>query len=122
MLIRAELLLFFLLPQACLGASAHEMAVGTQNVQICSATTLGIVGKFMGVERFGVRQTADDPEIVRAAACKKDPAKPQITIAAVAYEAGKEDTKIFVVAFVNESKRKVVASYRGDIAEDAGMR
>ena len=122
MFIRVALLPFCLLSQACLAASAHEMVVGAQSEQVCAATTLGMIGKFLGVERFGVRQAADNPEVITAAACKKNPAQPQITIASVAYEAGKDDTKTLVVALVNESERKVVASYRGEVGEDAAMR
>ncbi len=122
MSLRVTFLTFLLLSQACAAASAHEMAVGAQSEQICAATTLNIIGKFLGVEWFNVRETGDDLGVVAAAACKKSPASPQLTIAAVAYEAGKEDAKAFIVAFVDESERKVVASYRGEIGEDAGMR
>ena len=122
MSLRVALLPFCLLSQACIAASPHEMAVGAQSEQICAATTLNIIGRFLGVEGFGVRLTPDDAGIVTAAACKKNPAKPQITIAAVAYEAGKDDAKAFMVALLNESEGKVVASYQGEVGEDAGMR
>ncbi len=119
---RTALFSIFVFSQACVAASPHEMAVGAQHEQICSATTLNIVGKFLGVEGFGVRQAGDGPGVVTAAACKKNPAKPQITIAAVAYDAGKDDAKTLVVMLLNESEQKVVASDRWEIGEDAGMR
>ena len=119
---RVALLPFFFFSQTCVAASPHEVAVGAQSEQICAATTLSILGKFLGVDGFDVRQAGDGPSIVTAAACKKNPAKPQITIAAVAYDAGKDDAKMLIVALINESERKVVASHRWEVGEDAGMR
>lgn len=122
MFMRVALLPFCLLSHACLADSAHEMKVGAQREQICAASTLNIIGRFLRIEGFNVRQTTDDPGVVTAAVCKKNPAKPQITIAAVAYEAGKDDAKAFIVALLNESEGKIVANYRGEVGEDAGMR
>lgn len=118
----SALLIVALVSQASIAASEHEMSVGAQKEQICTASTLGIVGKFLGIDGFRLERTGDDPRIIAAAACKKNPAAPQITIAAVAFNDGRDDEKATVVALIDESKRRVIASIRGEIGEDAGMR
>ena len=118
----ATLLLVTLVAQVSIAASEHEMSVGAQKEQICSASTVDIVGKFLGIDGFRLELTGNAPRVIVAAACKKNPAMPQITIAAVAFDDGKDDAKAMVVALVDESARRVIASTRGEIDEDAGMR
>lgn len=115
-------LIVALVSQASIAASEHEMFVGAQKEQICAASTLDIVGKFLGIDGFHLEQTGRGPRIIAAAACKKNPAAPRITIAAVAFNDGKDDAKATVVALVDESRRRVIASIRGEIGEDAAMR
>jgi hypothetical protein len=119
---RALLLFLALLPQLACAASAHEMAVGAQTDQICPASTLLTIGRFLGLEGLDVRRSPDARGLVTAAACKKNPGKPDTAFAAVAYDTGSEDAKALVIVLLRESDGKVLAHYQGEVGEDAGMR
>ena len=80
-----------------------------------------IVGGFLSVEAFS-QEVGEVAPIIKAAACKKNPTDGRITIAAFAYDIGKQDAKAMVVALVDESTRDVVASFRSEVGEDAAMR
>lgn len=106
-------------------ASEHEMSVGAQKEQICSASTIDIVGKFLQIEAFKIPPRGYSPNakaIIASAACKASPNNKQISIVAIAYESDKENTKAFIVALVDESKRAVISSLQSEIGEDAAMR
>lgn len=95
-----------LLSQASIAASSNEPSAGGREEQICNSSTLHIIGKFLGIEDSRLASSNDAPGIVKAAACKKNPANPGITIAALAYENGKEDANTTLIALVDESERK----------------
>lgn len=65
------------------------MAVGADIAQMCVGTTPNSVRKFAGVKDFSRGRTAEDLGVVAAADCKRNPAKPQITVVTVAYAAGR---------------------------------
>ena len=98
------------------------MHVGAQKEQICRDSTLGIVGKFLGIDGFRM-PNRDHPYdgAIKSAACKPYPGSKR-TIVAVAYESDKDSTKRLVIALVDSFSNRVVASYQGEIGEDAAMR
>lgn len=118
----SQLLLF---AHCCYASSDHEMSVGVQKEQICSQSTVAIVGKFLKKSSFQLPPDNHSPSeeaTIAAAACKLNPANKQITIAAIAYESGKDYTKSLIIAFVDNAQGKVVSSYQGEIGEDGAMR
>lgn len=109
----------------CYASSEHEMHVGAQKEQICSSSTVEIVGRFLNIDDFNIPQHNDysnKASIIVSAACKANPANKQITISAIAYESKKEDVKAFVIALIDNVQRKVISSYSGEIEEDAATR
>lgn len=110
---------------SCFSASQHELNVGAQKEQICSATTVRYVGKFLKIDALKISSRSDqasEESIVSAAACKATPQNAQIVLAAIAYDLGKENTKALIVALIDKSQGRVISSYRGEIDEDAAMR
>src|SRR5450830_886835 len=116
-------LLFF--AELCHANPKNEMYVGGQKEQVCSASAIEIVGRFLKIDGFKIPPNGDYPNqeaIIAAAACKTNPANEQITIAAVSYETDKEYTKALVIAFVDTVRGAVISSFSGEIGEDAAMK
>lgn len=111
-----------LLCEAGSAASALEMSVDTQKTQTCSASTIDILGAFLGVNSFSQEAVGNAAPVIAAAACKRNPGNSRMLIAVVAYDNGKEDEKTMVIAFVDEAKREIAASVRSEIGEDAAMK
>ncbi|MBK6598062.1 MAG: hypothetical protein IPG25_09320 [Proteobacteria bacterium] len=118
---RTILLSIALVSQAVNAATLQDSLSGNETEQVCSTTTMSIVGRFLGVKAFN-QEVGESVSLIKAAACKKSPENQRITIAAFAYDIGKEDAKAIVVTLVDESARKVVASFRSEVGEDAAMR
>lgn len=117
----AILFLVLVAAQVALPRFAQSM---DKHEQTCSDSALAAVGAFLRLSTFKVPPRGDSagPDaIIVSAACKPDPSQKNHTIIAVAYGSGKEDVKRFVVALVDEQARKVLASLKDEIAEDAAM-
>ena len=90
----------------------------------CSGPQLAILGRAVKVAHFvpgpHARDGAADGVVV-ASTCRRLPDDPRLTLAAVAWDAGKEDSKALLLALVDEPAAKVVASHRDEIGEDAAV-
>jgi hypothetical protein len=109
----------------CHAASNHEMHVGAQVEQFCSESIILAIGKSLRIEGFRMPlcgNHANDEAIIASAACKAGPAFKPMTAAAVAYASNREDTKALVLALIDGTNGVIVASYKGEISADAGMR
>ena len=91
-------------------AGAH--AAGKRGVHDCAPELVALVGKPAGTGKAG--------ELVTGA-CKAWPGKPGLTIAALAYDDGRESDKPLVVALVDTAHAKLVARYDGLLEEDATL-
>jgi len=90
--------------------------------QPCAAGVLALLGRQLQVAHFapGPNAFGADPSgVVLASACKRMPNDPRLSLAAVAWDAGKPDSKSLVVAIVDEAATAVVASMRAEVYEDA---
>jgi hypothetical protein len=108
----------------CQSICAQTGPAGAQ--QICSPSTLDLLGKHFGISDLSYPQSArtSDAEnrgVIVAGACKAWPNDKSQTIAIVAYDAGVEHEKALLVALVDTSRAVVLASYRGAMQEDAAM-
>ncbi len=100
----------------CYAASDHELRVGAQVEQICSAELLEVAGRFAGI-----RPDNTGEQNAIASACKEMPGDRRLQIVAAAYPTKKEDFKLLLVAIVEKEKRRVVSSYQKELEEDASM-
>jgi hypothetical protein len=116
-----------LLPVACLilmlapRAPAHAAGANAE----CAVPLLATLGRELKVARFvpGPEDFGTDPAgVVIASSCRQLPQDPRMTLAAVAWNAGKEDQKSLAIAIVDESASVVVALRRDEIDEDAATR
>lgn len=101
---------------------ALSTAAAAAESQPCAAPVLALLGRTLQVEHFAPGPNAfgtDASGIVLASACKRMPNDPRLTLAAVAWDAGKTDSKSLVVAILDEASPAVVASMRDEIYEDA---
>ena len=93
--------------------------------QTCSPATLATLGRQVKVAHFTPAPSdfGTDPKgVILAAACKRLPNDPRLTLVAAAWDAGQPDSKALVLALVDESTSTVAASTREDIDEDATTR
>jgi hypothetical protein len=88
----------------------------------CAAPVLAALAHELEVAHFVPAPSDDgkDPAgVVLASSCKRMPDDPRLTLAAVAWDARKEDSKALVIAVLDASTGAVVAARREDIDEDA---
>jgi hypothetical protein len=83
----------------------------------CADAVYAAIGYDLHLEDFAERAQQDKNFIV-SKACKPWPYKPELTLAALAYDAGVENKKELVVAIIDKKKR-VVGSIQWKIGEDA---
>lgn len=104
-------------------ASQEPMEAGVQHAQLCKPDDIDAVSDFLGLPDLELKAGNDEPgrSTLVAAACKADPVKPGQTIVAVAYDAGVQYSKALVIAMLDNRRQQVLASYRGEIGEDAAM-
>lgn len=98
------------------------MFVGAQKEQICNTSTIEVVGRFLNIKEFKVPPDGYSPNeeaIIAAAACKPHPANKQITIAAIAYDTKKSETKALIIALLDNIKGNVIASYSREYENDS---
>jgi hypothetical protein len=119
---RAILLAAAFVSLAMHAASAEGASPSARKGQPCPGSTIAVVGQFLGIRNFSHQSDPVSPGVVSTAACRNSLADRKVTIAAVAYDEGKEDTKSLVVALVDLRAHRVVSSYRREIDEDAAMR
>jgi hypothetical protein len=108
----------------CEAQSAHELHVGAQEEQVCTAPLIETVSNFLNVPDIVLKYQVGEPSssVLVAAACKVNPAVPRETFVAIAYDGGEEYEKNLVLAAVDTSRNRVIADYRGRIDEDAALR
>jgi hypothetical protein len=110
------------LPAAVLLMVALSTGARAAESQPCAAGVLALFGRQLQVEHFapGPNAFGADPSgVVLASACKRLPNDARLTLAAVAWDAGKTDSKSLLVAIVDEAAPAVVASMRDEVYEDA---
>jgi hypothetical protein len=88
--------------------------------QACSDAVMRSVGRQLGIADF-TKPRDGTHGVIAAAACKGWPGDPGRMLGVFAYEGGREYTKELVVAVLAARSHEVLASYRGEIAEDAVM-
>ncbi len=101
--------------QACPARAAGER-------QDCPPSVLAMLARELKVAHFvpGPRDDGNDAAgVVVASTCKRMPGDPRLTLAAVAWDVHKEDSKALAIAIVDESTATVAASLRDEIGEDA---
>ncbi len=103
-------------PLAYLGALLVTCAIADAATAQCTEDIHAIVSHDMGTGKL--TPGSEEGNIV-AESCKTWPYKPDLTLAAIAYDAGVESQKSLVVAVIDSKKNRVVSSYRTEIAEDA---
>ena len=99
------------------GAAAHA-----SNEQPCGAEVLAALGRQVKAAHFapGPNAFGTDPSgVILSSACKRMPNDPRLTLAAVAWDAGKPESKSLVLAVVDEATSAIVTSLRDEIYEDA---
>ena len=113
--------------------SAHEEHVGAQEEQICTGAQLDVVSRFLklpAVPDDADRGYFNVPQgTIMAAACKRRPEQPGVTLVALAWQADKPasaadepGTKSLLIAAMDEAQGRVLASRRETIEEDASVR
>jgi hypothetical protein len=88
----------------------------------CAAPVLALLAKQLQVDHFvpGRNAFGSDPAgVILSTTCKRMPSDPRLTLAAVAWDAGRTDSKSLVLAIVDEASAAVVASMKDEIYEDA---
>lgn len=99
----------------------HPATAGGSSISF--ATQIDAVATFLNLPTLELKSEDGDPQdsILRASACKANPAAPSQTIVAVAYDAGKEYSKALSIVMLDNVHQRILASYRGEIGEDALM-
>ena len=113
-----------LLPAACLILLlVHEApARAAAESPACGPSVLAALGRELKVAHFvpSPYDFGKDPAgVVIASSCKTMPDDPRLTLAAVVWNAGREDSKALAIAIVDDGAATVVAQRREDIDEDA---
>jgi hypothetical protein len=107
-------------PVLLLALSAGAQA--SPESQPCAGPPLAALARQMQVDHFAPGPNAfgaDPAGVILSSACKRMPDDPRLTLVAVAWDAGKTDSKSLVLAIVDESAGSVVTSMRDEIYEDA---
>ena len=93
--------------------------------QACAQALLAALGRQLQVAHFApdpADHGTDPAGVVLASSCKRMPDDPRLTLAAVAWDAHKDDSKALVVAIVDESASRIEALRREEIDEDGATR
>jgi hypothetical protein len=95
----------------------------------CASEIYTIIKRDLRIEDFAgrARDTDEDEDededkesgSIVSNTCKTWPYKPELTLAALAYDAGVEYEKKFIVAIIDKKGKHVVSSHQGKIYEDA---
>lgn len=109
-----------------LGHCAHAQTRSEADPSRCSDAVIDQLGKHFGLDDFaypaaGMEPRAENGGLLVAGTCKPWPADNARIIAAFAYDAGIEYEKRLLLAVVERSTHRVIASYTGVIPEDAAM-
>ena len=106
-----------------LSITAHvSFAQAAGERQDCAAPVLATLARELKVAHFvpGPNDNGTDPAgVVVASSCKRMPADPRLTLAAVAWDAHEADNKALAIAIVDESAGTIAALLKDDINEDA---
>ena len=97
-------------------------ALAASERQDCAPPVLATLARQIHAEHFvpGPRDNGSDAAgVVVASTCKRMPGEPRLTLAAVAWETQKPDTKALAIAIVDESNGSIEALRRDEIGEDA---
>lgn len=116
-----------LLPAAVLSLAFAQVpsAMAAGDHQECAQMLLSLLGRQLQVAHFAPDpgdHGTDPAGVVLASSCKRMPDDPRLTLAAVAWDAHKEDSKALVVAIVDESTSRIEALRQAEIDEDAATR
>ena len=88
----------------------------------CGEPVLALLARQLKVEHFVPGRNAfgrDPAGVILSSTCKRMPNDPRLTLAAVAWDAGRTDSKSLVLAVVDEASAAVLASMKDEIYEDA---
>jgi hypothetical protein len=86
--------------------------------ETCADDVYTAIGRDLRLEDFAERMQDQDHRFIVSKACKPWPYKPELTLAALGYDAGVEYEKELVVAVIDKRKR-VVSSIQWEVQEDA---
>ena len=103
------------------GTAAHAAADSPD----CSPAVLAALGRELKAAHFvpGPRAAGrDQAGVVIESRCKPLPDDPRLTLAAVGWDAHKDDSKALAIAIVDESASAVVALRQDEVDEDATTR
>ncbi|RUL77660.1 hypothetical protein [Dyella choica] len=101
----------------------EPMEAGAQTAQLCKPSEIDAVAEFLNLLTLEWKSDDGEPRdsILVAAACKANPAARGQTIVAVAYDAGKQDSKALGIILLDNGHQRVLADYQGEIGEDPMM-
>lgn len=91
-------------------------AFGKPKDEQCTDVVRNIVAHHLNTDNFTTRQENGN---VVSESCKSWPFKPDVLLAAFAYDAGVEYQKNLIIAMISKKTKHVIASYQTVIAEDA---
>jgi hypothetical protein len=123
---KLALLILLVLPWTCMATSHPQPEpeeAGMQKAQLCKPGEIDAVATFLNLPTLELKSDEGEPSdsILVTAACKVNPATPRQTIIAVAYDTGKKDSKALSIVLLDNVHQRVMADYRGEIAEDPLM-
>lgn len=101
---------------ACFVVSAAAWSQTAQPSTACTAKIEQALAK-----NIGIKWKAGSDDDVTASACKVWPYDQTKLLAAIAFNAGVQDTKVFAVAIADASSGKVLSSYNRSVEEDTGI-
>lgn len=98
------------LPWTRMAANSQEPTeAGVQEAQLCKSSDIDTVATFLNLPALELKSQDGQPQhsIPRAAACKANPAAPNQTVVAVAYDAGKEDSKALSIVMLDNVHQRL---------------
>jgi hypothetical protein len=87
----------------------------------CSSEIYTAIERDLRLADFAERAQDESEGFIVSEACKTWPYKPELTLVALAYDAGVEDEKELVIAVFDKKRKRVVHSYQRRIVEDSSI-
>ena len=115
---------FMLLAVASFSHLAHAQSQPNVESDHCDDVVVKSVGKHFHLRHFAYPRDVNSPSVANgglivAGTCKPWPTDTSKIIAAFAYDAGEQYEKQLLLAIVDSQNNRVMASYKGEIDEDA---
>jgi hypothetical protein len=94
-------------------------ALAAADERKCNSEIYAAIERDLRLVDFAEQAQRESGRFIVSEACKTWPYKPELTLVAVAYDAGVEHEKELVVAVFDKKRKRVVHSYQRRIVEDA---